>query len=106
MAMFEKLQERAERAVAVETLRRIDALAAEAREFKGVEVETECDAADLVGARVDAALAERCGVALLDGTMSAGAAVQAAVAASLDAITGIDRRVRRAAGAGAVSLRR
>jgi hypothetical protein len=38
-ALFEKLQERAERAVAVETLRRIDALAAEAREFKGIDVE-------------------------------------------------------------------
>lgn len=38
-ALFERLQERAERAVAVETLRRIDALAAEARGFKGVEVE-------------------------------------------------------------------
>lgn len=38
-ALFDRLQARAERAVAVETLRRIDALAAEAREFKGVEVE-------------------------------------------------------------------
>lgn len=37
--LFAKLQERAERAVAVETLRRIDALAAEARELKGVAIE-------------------------------------------------------------------
>jgi hypothetical protein len=38
-ALFERLQARAERAVAVEALRRIDALAADAREFKGVDVE-------------------------------------------------------------------
>ena len=37
--LFDKLQARAERAVAVETLRRIDVLAAEAREFKGVDFE-------------------------------------------------------------------
>ena len=40
-ALFDKLQERAERAVAIEALRRIDELAAAAREFKGVEVAAE-----------------------------------------------------------------
>ena len=40
MALFEKLQAHAEHAAAVEARRAIDALAAQAREHQGVEVET------------------------------------------------------------------
>ena len=39
MALFEKLQARAEHVAAVEARRAIDALAVQAREYQGVEIE-------------------------------------------------------------------